>query len=1225
MPVGFYRMFTHLHVHTEFSLLDGMCRIPALVARAKELGMTALAITDHGNMYGALKFYKDCKAQGIKPIIGCEVYVAPGSRLDKTAADKNHRHLVLLAKNKTGYQNLLQLVSSANVEGYYYKPRVDKEILAKYRDGLFALSACPSGEVPRLILENRLDEAKKAAAWYRDNFRGDFYFEIQRHPMPELDKINSALIAISKELGIPLVATGDVHYLRREDAAIHDLLLCIGTGATVQDTSRMKMQADSFYLKSEAEMAELYRDLPEALANTNRIADACDLTLEFGRLHLPQIHRPAGMSSDEYVADLCYKALPEYYPDASDAVKDRLAYELDVIEKTQFADYFLVVWDIIRFVKERGIYYGVRGSAAASIVLRCLGITEVDPLEYALVFERFLNIERKEMPDIDMDFQDDRRDEVIEYVSAKYGQDHVAQIITFGTLGARAAIRDVGRALGMNLPDVDRVARLVPFGPQMTLEKALEETAELREAVASDGTVQKLIDTAHQVSGLSRHASTHAAGVVISKDPLALHAPLQRLNRESSLGGKADLVMTQFPMEDIALIGLLKMDFLGLANLTILSLAQKIIRQRHPSADAGLDVHKIPLDDKKTFELLAAGETMGVFQLEGAGMRRYIKDLKPTHFTDIAAMVALYRPGPMEQIPRFIRSKHGLEPITYPHPALEPILQETYGVIVYQEQVLFIARAFSGFSLGQADILRKAMGKKNAEVMQKQKKNFIAGALKNGYTETLAEEIFALIEPFAGYAFNKAHAVSYALIAYQTAYLKANYPVEYMTAFLATQRDVAEKVAAAAAESRRLGIELLRPDINASEGNFTIETGENGEAIRFGLAAVKNVGGQAVQPLVEERLKNGPFRSVEDFCRRADSACMNRRVLESLIKAGALDSLGDRGTLLHNVGRLLDFANRELRIRESGQGTMFDLFGGVAENASAPLELETMAVPQKEQLTWEKELLGVYVSAHPFTQFAGVAGRDTTALCSEVTEELEGQVVTLAGMVASSRTSVTRSGGAFVTIELEDLGGRMEVVAWPRLYAQTKDLWQDGNVLLVEGKVVFRGDRGSVHADAVKLYQPAIESGEVEAGQMVRVKPRPDFNNGRGGYPPKPGHVTAPKKAVAQPVSVAAAGSPEERAEPNIQMKEKQPMSRRLYITMTQTETADADLKLFNRLLDLLAAYPGPENITLQIACPDRLYNLRLPNIRVTCNEALLGEVEYLLGAGSARYENNGH
>ena len=1203
-------MFTHLHVHTEFSLLDGMCRIPALVSRAKELGMTALAITDHGTMHGALKFYRECLARDIKPIIGCEVYVAPGSRLDKTPADKNHRHLVLLARNNTGYRNLLQLVSLANTEGFYYKPRVDREILAKYREGLIALSACPSGEVPRLILENRLAEARQTAQWYRDNFNGDFYFEIQRHPMPEFDRINNVLKDLSRELDIPMVATGDIHYVRREDAQTHDLLLCIGTGAMVKDTSRMKMQADSFYLKSEAEMAELYRDIPEALENTARIADKCDIKLEFGRVHLPQIDRPAGLTSDQYLSELCHQALPRYYPDASDAVRERLAYELDVIEKTQFADYFLVVWDIIRFVKERGIYFGVRGSAAASIVLRCLDITEVDPLEYKLVFERFLNIERKEMPDIDMDFQDDRRDEVIEYVSSKYGLDHVAQIITFGTLGARAAIRDTGRALGIDLPVVDRVARLIPFGPNMTLDKALEENAELRDAVAEDGTVQKIIDAARQVSGLSRHASTHAAGVVISKEPLALHVPLQRLNRESAGDAKSELVMTQYPMEDIGLIGLLKMDFLGLANLSILSRAQEIIGQRHGRP---LDVHRIPLDDPKTFALLSAGETMGVFQLEGVGMRRYIKELKPTHFTDIAAMVALYRPGPMEQIPRFIKSKHGEEPITYPHPALEDILQETYGVIVYQEQVLFIARTFSGFSLGQADILRKAMGKKNPEVMQKQKQNFIAGAVKNGYTEDMAAQIFGLIEPFAGYAFNKAHAVSYALIAYQTAYLKANYPVEYMAAFLATQRDVAEKVAAAAVECRRLGIGLLPPDINASDVNFTIEEGEAGPSIRFGLAAVKNVGEAAVIGLVAERQSGGPFASVEDLCRRADAACLNRRVLESLIKAGALDSLGDRATLLQNTGRLLDFAERERRIRDSGQGTLFDLFGGVAEAPPVALEMESGTATLNEILAWEKDLLGLYISAHPFSRFVGRIDHDTTSLCGQITEDMENQTATLAGMVVSVRLSQTRDGNTFANVELEDLNGRVEVIAWPKLYSQTKEYWQEGSILLVEGRVVFRGDRGSIHADAVRRYQPDDTEDRLEAGELVRVA-RPG-GNGKRKFPPRT-EKAAPKPAPA-PVPAAVQTTTEKEPTPA--------MSRFLNMTIEQTDNAEADLALFNQVLDVLDLYPGPGPVKLRITCPGRRYLLKLPEVRVSCTSELLEELTGLLGdCGSAAFEENG-
>jgi DNA polymerase-3 subunit alpha len=753
-------MFTHLHVHTEYSLLDGMCRIPRLVQKTKELGMESLAITDHGVMHGAIEFYRTAREAGIKPIIGSEIYIASGSRFSRIPADKNNYHLILLAKDKVGYQNLIQLTTKAQLEGFYYKPRVDKELLAAHHEGLVALSACLAGEISQLILSGRFNDARQAALWYKQTF-GDFYFEIMRHPIPEEETVNNSLIQLGQELDIPLVATNDTHYINREDASTHDLLLCIGTNTTIHDEKRLKMAGDFFYLMSPEEMAEKFRDIPQALENTSRIADMCNLDLEFGRLHLPEIELPEGKTADRFLADLCRQGLRQHYPDPTPQIEQRLDYELDVIEKTQFANYVLVVWDIISFARKNNILFGVRGSAASSMVLHCLGITPLDPLEHKLVFERFLNIERKEMPDIDMDFQDDRREEVIAYVTQKFGQDHVAQIITFGTLGARAAIRDVGRALGMPYGDVDRVARLIPNAPGMTLARAMDENSELKAIYSDDDIVRNLVNTARKVEGIARHASTHAAGVVISKEPLTNHVPLQR-------GVKADnqeSAMTQFAMEDIAQIGLLKMDFLGLRNLTILGKAVEIIRQVR---NTYIDLYSLPMDDKKTFDLLSAGETAGVFQLEGAGMRRYIKDLKPNTFSDIAAMVALYRPGPMEQIPRFIDSKHGLKPIQYPHPALESILKETYGVIVYQEQVLFIVRELAGYSLGQADIFRKAMGKKIAEMMKKQKRDFIAGARKKEYSTELAEEVFAMIEPFAGYAFNKAHAYCYALIAYQT-------------------------------------------------------------------------------------------------------------------------------------------------------------------------------------------------------------------------------------------------------------------------------------------------------------------------------------------------------------------------------------------------------------------------------------------------------------------------
>ncbi|MBI4300972.1 MAG: DNA polymerase III subunit alpha, partial [Chloroflexi bacterium] len=817
-------VFTHLHVHTEYSLLDGMGRISSLIQRAKELGMDSLAITDHGAMYGVLQFYQEAQEAGIKPILGCEMYMAPQGRHNKSPADKNPYHLVLLAKNEAGYLNLLQLTTKAHLEGFYYKPRVDKELLGIHSEGLIALSACAQGEIPRLLLEGRTEEAKTAAGWYRETF-SDFYLELQEHAIPELETINQRLISLSRDLGLPLVATNDVHYAMQSDAYAHEVLLCIQTNTSIHDPKRMKMTGDSFYLRSPQEMASLFPDLPQALENTQSIAQMCKLNLDFGHLHLPEVPTPAGKTADEHLSDLCWAGLSQRYPQASEEIKKRLAYELDVVRQTQFADYFLVVADIAAYARKHKILFGVRGSAAASLALYCLGVTTVDPLAHRLVFERFLNVERREMPDIDLDFQDDRRDEVIAYVAQTYGHDRVAQIITFGTLGAKAAIRDVGRALGMAYSDVDRVARLVPPALNMTIDRALAESPEFNTIYSQDEAVQHLVDTAKSLEGIARHASTHAAGVVISREPLIYHVPLQRTGK----GESQNSLTTQFAMEDIAHIGLLKMDFLGLANLTILAKAQEIIAK---TQGVTIDLDAIPLDDTPTFVLLGSGETTGIFQLESAGMRKYIKELKPNTLGDVSAMIALYRPGPMQHIPEFIRKKQG-DPIRYPHPALANILEETYGVIVYQDQVLLIAQTFAGYTLGQADVVRKAMGKKIPEVMREERQHFIAGATKQGFPATLASQIFDLIEPFAGYAFNKAHSVSYAILAYQTAYLKANYPAEYMTAVLTINMGQPPKIAAAVAECHRLGIAILPPDINHSSDDFTIE---GVSAIRFGLA-----------------------------------------------------------------------------------------------------------------------------------------------------------------------------------------------------------------------------------------------------------------------------------------------------------------------------------------------------------------------------------------------------
>jgi DNA polymerase-3 subunit alpha len=1163
-------MFTHLHVHTEYSLLDGMCRIPQLIARAKEMGMESLAITDHGVMYGVIEFYQAAKEAGIKPIIGCEIYIAPGSRLSRTPGEKNNYHLILLARNHTGYQNLIQLTTKAHLEGFYYRPRVDRELLEQHKDGLVALSACFSGEVSHLILSRRYDEARQAALWYKQTF-SDFYLEIMRHPMVDSETVNNHLIEISRELDIPLVATNDSHYINREDASAHDLLLCIGTNTTIHDEKRLKMAGDFLYLKSPQEMAELYKDIPEALENTGHIADKCSLDMEFGRLHLPEIGIPPGKTPDEYLAELCRQNLRQYYPNPTPEIEKRLEYELDVIKTTQFANYILVVWDIISFTKKQNILYGVRGSAAASIVLRCLGITAVDPVEHGLVFERFLNIERKEMPDVDMDFQDDRREEVIAYVSQKYGQDHVAQIITFGTLGARAAIRDVGRALGMPYGDVDRVARLVPAAPNMTLARAMDENTEFKNIYQSDEIVRNLVNQARRVEGIARHASTHAAGVVISKEPLTRYVPLQRGARTES----QDAVMTQFSMDDIARIGLLKMDFLGLANLTILGKARDIIKQNH---GIDIDLYKLPMDDKKTFALLASGETAGVFQLEGGGMRRYIKELKPSTFSDISAMVALYRPGPMEHIPTFIAAKHGKKTIQYPHPALENILKETYGVIVYQEQVLFIVQALAGYSLGQADIFRKAMGKKIAEVMKKEKRSFLAGAKKKDFSTEVAEAVFALIEPFSGYAFNKAHAVSYALIAYQTAYLKANYPADYITAFLTIHTGELEKIAGAVAECRRLNITVLPPDIGCSRIEFSIEDNGGKPAIRYALGAIKNVGTGAIEPVIAERNKNGLFKSIEDLCRRCDLQAVNRRVMESLIKAGVMDSLGKRGTLLNSIERILSLAQREQKLRETGQSTMFDLFGDTAPVPLPELDLTPADTSDREKAFWEKELMGVSFSEKPFSPVFSGKNPDTKFI-DEIDEELDGQAVVMAGRIITARYLLTKDGRSFASSILEDFSGQIEVMVWPKVYAETEELWQEGNEIVVQGKVRVRDEQAQISCDNVRLYQPQQE--EKEASKSPEAK------------------------APEVPAEAAKASAARQR----------------LIINITQTRDKDGDIALLGKIVVALKASPGRDEVQINVLNGGTAIPMKLPNVQTSYGPELKKQLTGLVGAEGFRVE----
>ncbi len=1160
-------MFTHLHLHTEYSLLDGLARIAQLMERARELGQEAIGLSDHGALYGVVPFYKEARAHGVKPIIGVEGYLAQGSRLSREPADKHPFHITLLARDQAGYRNLLRLVTKAQLEGYYYKPRMDKELLQQHHEGIIAFSGCHSGEVPRLLAADRWDEAVQAARWYKELF-GDFYIEIQEHNIPDAAKLTKKLVRLAGELDLPLVATNDVHFVRREDAPIHDILLCIGTNTSILDERRMRLagDADSYYLKSEEEMRQLFPELPQAIDNTWRIAEMCDLELEFGRPHLPEADVPAGLSADDYLAQLCHEGLARLYPSAPEEVRRRLEHELSVVRQTGFAHYILVVYDFAQFARRQGILMAVRGSAAASIILYCLGVTDIDPLEYRLVFERFLNVERREMPDVDLDFAEDRRDEVIRYAAEKYGYDHVAQIITFGTMGAKAAIRDVGRALGMTYADVDRVARLVPAVLHMSIDRALSENAELRSIYEADDQVQRLVDTAKQVEGVARHASTHAAGVVIGSEPLVNFLPLQRPPR----GDDTAIPTTQYAMEAVADIGLLKMDFLGLANLTILGKAVEIIRE---TRGVEIDLKALPEGDAKTYGLLSVGETFGVFQLESAGMRRYIQELKPTAIHDLAAMVALYRPGPMQHIPTYIRAKHGLEEIRYPHPDLADVLDETYGVIVYQDQVLLIAQQFAGYTLGEADVMRKAMGKKIAAVMRAERKRFLAGAAARGYSGAQAEQVFNLIEPFAGYAFNKAHAVSYASIAYQTGYLKANFPAEYMTAVLTMAErhpaGAAQRVAEATAECARLGIRVLPPDVNRSAIAFGLERlDDGGEAIRFGLANIKNVGAGIVEGIIAARDQGGPFASIEDFCQRVSFRQLNKRALECMIKAGALDGLGDRGTLLANLDRLMNLAQSAQKLRESGQATLFDIFHEAAPTASG-LALPEAEVPRAQQLAWEKELLGVYVSEHPFTRAAAALGPRVTALCSEVSEEMSGRDVIIAGIVTHIRQILTRAGRPFLAVEVEDLSGSVEVTVWPDVYDQTRDLWAEGNILLLTVRVRSRNDRLQVSVQKATAYEEGSD---------------PDPEPGDG--------VGAPDSPRRTP-----------RASRSHAARPRNDGPREMRITLTETEDTDSDHERLRAVMGTLQEFEGEDLVRLTIRQQDGdEVDLELPRARA-CDE----------------------
>ena len=1058
--------FVHLHVHTEYSLLDGACRIRDIMDRVKELGQDAIAITDHGVMYGVIDFYRAAKAAGIKPIIGCEVYVAPRSRHDRMhGIDSESYHLVLLCKNETGYRNLSYLVSTAFTDGFYMKPRVDLELLRQHSEGLIALSACLGGQIPQCILRNDYDAAVMTAKTLSEIFgEGNFYLELQDHGIADQALVNRQLLRMAKELGLPTVITNDAHYLRKEDAYVQDVLLCVQTGKTLDEPDRMRFETEEFYLKSEEELRTLFPELDEAFRNTVKIAEQCNVEFTFGKYHLPEYKLPAGYDALTYLKELCEQGFRERYGEGHPEYHQQLEYEINMIEKMGFTDYFLIVSDFVRFAKDAGIPVGPgRGSAAGSMVSYTLRITDIDPLKYSLYFERFLNPERISMPDIDMDFGDTRREEVVDYVRRKYGEDHVAQIVTFGTMAARAAIRDVGRVLDLTYAETDVVAKLVPTRlpdvKVVTLDAALKASKDLRELYETDERVKKLIDTAKALEGMPRNTSTHAAGVVITKLPVYDYVPL---------AANDDVIVTQYTMTTLEELGLLKMDFLGLRNLTVIDDAERDIRRREPEFSA----RAIPDGDAETFAMLGRGRTSGVFQLESGGITSVCINMQPQSIEDMTAIVALYRPGPMESIPRFIQSKQHPETITYKHPLLEPILSVTYGCIVYQEQVIEIFRRLGGFSLGQADNMRRAISKKKQAVIVAERKAFIygdesrniCGALKNGVPEATAQAIYDEILDFANYAFNKAHAVCYAKVAYDTAYLKCHYPREYMAALMTSVLDDTVKISEYIAECKKIGIAVLTPDVNESEDFFTVTEG----GIRFGLAAVKNIGRGFIRKMSEERRSGGPFTGLEDFCRRMQGTDLNKRAMENLIKCGACDCFGlYRSQMLQIFEAVMDSVSADAKRNLEGQVGMFDLPED-RESTAAQIKIPNIPeLPESERMAMEKDTTGLYLTGHPMDAYIDVLRRQNVAPIGAVMSSLDAgdgeyrdeQTLSVAGVVQTVRMKTTRNNSMMAYVTLEDHTAPMELLVFSSTLDRYHSFLKEGSMLIATGRLSVRDEK----------------------------------------------------------------------------------------------------------------------------------------------------------------------
>jgi DNA polymerase-3 subunit alpha len=1253
--------FVHLHVHTEYSLLDGLSKIPKLVARAKELGQPALAITDHGVMFGVIEFYNAAKKAGVKPIIGVEAYLAPRSRFDRDPQhDKSAYHLLLLAQNDIGYQNLLKLASLAQLEGFYYKPRVDKESLARHSEGLVCLSGCGSSEVPRLLLEGQADKARSTLAWYKDTFGPErFYVELQWHDnIPGLDKTNAQLVRFAKEFGLRTVATNDAHYINADDWSAQDVLLCIGTGNLVSQPNRMRMTDHSYYLKSDEEMTALFgAEAPESLVTPLAIAEMCNVDLDPKGYHLPVYPVPEGFTAETFLRKLCEDGLREHYDARADnpEVRRRLDHELSIIHQMGFDNYFLIVWDLTRHAKERDIWWNVRGSGAGSMVAYCTGITRLDPLAHGLIFERFLNPGRISMPDIDMDFPDDRRGELIEYTVGKYGQENVAQIIAFGTMGARAAVRDVGRTLDIPLGEVDAVAKLIPAipGKPVSLAEAIEQVPELGEKYKSTDYIHQLLDTAQKLEGVTRHASTHAAGVIISDRPLVEYAPLHRPTKGADDSGLG--IVTQFEMNTCEAIGLLKIDFLGLSTLTIMRRACDLIKQNH---GVEFNLENIPVDDPGLYELLARGDVAGVFQVEGAGMRRVLMDMRPTKFEHIVAAISLFRPGPLEYIPMYIRRMHGEEKIEYKHPKLEPILSETYGIIVYQEQIIRIASDLAGYSPGDADQIRKAVGKKSREKIEEHRTRFINGAVKNRIAQEIAASIYDDIEFFARYGFNKAHAADYAIITCQTAYLKAHYPIEYMTALLTVERNNTEKIGFLVTECRRMNTPVLPSDINHSEMDFSIESCEtkNGDCvfgIRFGLGAIKNVGEGPVQVILVARRKSGAFRTLDDFCRRVDLRQVNRRALESLIKAGAFDTFGHRAQLLAIVDRMLGLSTHAHRAADAGQMTLFGEAGPAADTSVLTPLPNIEEAPAKEKLAWEKELVGIYTSEHPLTRVMADLHDTVTALCGQITEDMAGQKVVVAGAITYVRRLTTKKGDPMAFAGLEDLQGTTEVVIFPRTWKQVEPIIQPDKIVVVRGKVDASGKQAKIIADsitdqltitqaadgpqpsapqAVRTPQPTPRTAEPKPVWDVEPDMPPDDVWPEDAMPAKPvapsreavsapakpnsnGTVAADRQPTRPVVAPAAAVQPTNHSTTNS-------IPRLLRITLTRSGDHDKDVWLLSQAHQLLTRHDGHDRFVFRLTGGGNgPIEMDFPNHYTHYSPDLVGALEKVLGPGTVRVE----